>query len=329
MKLADFTISESELHSALVEIDAELRAGDAPLFGRELRGWMLFCRKFKLQMALTDPLAVRVLDWFTRQYGDRLKGNLDFGNTVAKIRHDLYSLRFLRLYGTETVHCDPLLLGLSFGPQMSKNAPIRTNLFDRLAGATPDFLKSLTAEECRSLLDVYARGLVGLSRMDDAKNAPLAKEALDDLHQSASQLTASSPNYGFSRWASLQAAEKLMKSFIMLKGHSPRKIHDLADLAATAVSVGLPAPSPSLLRDIQCDADVRYSASSVGKSEALQAHYAALSLSGDVAPLLRPQSGWTTEIQMLSYELNGSMRPMKALRVSRLKVRERSDATLG
>src|SRR5207249_9773747 len=118
-------------------------------------------------------------------------GNLDFGNTVAEIRHDLYSLRFPRLFGTKIVHCDPLLMDVNLGPRSSKVVPIKTNLFDDLVGVTPDFIKSITVEECRSLLDVYMRGFTGLSRMLDAKEAPLGKEAFDDLHISASQLTAS------------------------------------------------------------------------------------------------------------------------------------------
>jgi len=319
LKPVDFTISESDLHSALAEIDSELRASGTKLWGRELRAWQHFCRKFHLEMAATDPLADRIFDWFTKQYGDRLIGNLDFGSTAAEIRHDLYSIQFPRLFGTEIVHCDPLLSAFDFRPRMTRDRLLKTNLFDHLAGATPAFIKSLTVEECTRLVNIYARGFVGLSRMDDAKQAPLAREALDDLHQSASQLTATSPNYGFSRWASLQAAEKLLKSFITLKQQMPRKTHNLVDLAATAVSLGLPAPSSSLLRDIQCDAEVRYSASSVGKQEALQAHYAALSLASEIAPLLSPQSGWVTEIRILTYTVNDSPRPFRALRVSRLK----------
>src|SRR5438034_1049995 len=84
--------------------------------------------------------------------------DLDFGNTVAEIRHDLYSLRFPRLFGTKIVHCDPLLMDVNLGPRSSKVVPIKANLFDDLVGVTPDFIKSITVEECRSLLDVYMRG---------------------------------------------------------------------------------------------------------------------------------------------------------------------------
>jgi hypothetical protein len=51
----------------------------------------------------------------------------------------------------------------------------------------------------------------------------------------------------------------------------------------------------------------------------LQADYAALSLASEIAPLLSPQSGRVTEIRILTYTVNDSPRPFKALRVSRLK----------
>src|SRR5450759_4685938 len=124
LKPIEFTISDSQLHAVLSEIDAELRASGTKLFGRELRGWQMFCRRFKLQMAMHDPLAVRIFDWFTKQYGDRLRGNLDFGSTVAEIRHDLYSLRFPRLYGEQIVHCDLCLATIQAAPGKGRFASL-------------------------------------------------------------------------------------------------------------------------------------------------------------------------------------------------------------
>jgi len=319
-KPVDFQISDLALHTTLVEIDNQLRASNSKLFGRELLGWGLFCQKFNLTMAMSDPLAVRIFDWFTRQYGDRLKGDLDFGRTAAEIRHDFYSLRVPRLYGSAMVHCDPMLQGHDFGPALAVNSGgVKTNLFDYLEGVTPDFIQSLTDKECADLLDVYRRGIVGYSRISDCQGAPYSKEALDDLHQSARQLTDHNPNYGLSRWASLQAVEKLLKSFIEQQGKTFKKNHDLTELAGVAVSAGLPPPDPGLLARVQCKADVRYSAASVGKPEALEAHYAALSVGSDVALRLEPQSGWRTQTRAISYAINGKTRPMGALVVSRLK----------
>jgi hypothetical protein len=320
LKPVDFQISDSDLHTALVEIDNQLRASDSKLFGRELRGWQLFCQKFHLAMAMSDPLAARIFDWFTTQYGDRLKGDLDFGKTVAEIRHDFYSLRLPRLYGSVILHCDPTLPRHYFGPELSVNSGgVSTNLFDYLQGVTPDFIKALTDKECIDLLEVYSRGVVGYSRMGDAQGAPYSKEALDDLQQSATQLTDQNPNYGFSRWASLQAVEKVLKGFIEQRGKRFENIHNLAKLAAVAVSVGLPSPDARLLAKIQCKADVRYSAGTVSKTEALQARYAALAVCADVAARLEPQSGWLIQTRGISYAVSGKARPMGALIVSRLK----------
>lgn len=327
LKPVDFQVSDADLHKVLLQIDGELRASGTKLFGRELRGWLMFCRKFHLEMASFDPLAVRIFDWFTKQYGDRLKGNLDFGATVVELRHDFYSLRLPRIFGGEIVHCDPLLVSHNFGPRVTRNGvAVKTNLFENLQGLTSDFIKSLTDDECQGLLEAYSRGVLGFSRMGDVQGtpalqgAPYSKEALDDLHQSAAQLVGHRPNYGFSRWASLQATEKLLKSFITQKGQTFKKTHDLTSIATIAVSAGLPAPSPRLLQDIQCAPEVRYSSATIGKSEALRSHYAALELCAQIAPQLEPQSGWITEIRMLSYELDGRTRPMKALRVVRGKV---------
>ena len=96
-----------------------------------------------------------------------------------------------------------------------------------------------------------------------------------------------------------------MKSFIVGKRQTPKKTHDLGKLVTSAVSLGMPAPSPTQVQEIQCSADVRYSAASVGKFEALKAHYAALTLCRDIAPCLNTQSGWLTQIQPLSYQIAG------------------------
>jgi len=316
----NFAIADADLHAALLEIDNELRASNSLASGRELLGWIEFCKKFNLAMRMDDPLAVRIFDWFKKQYGDRLNLKMDFGTTVAHIRHDLYPMRLIRIYGSTIVHCDPGLRGADFGPSLRTDGiPPKSNLLDHLKGLTGEFIKSLTPDECNELLDVYVRGVLGFSRMQNAYGSPFSKEALDDLSQSAAHLTAHNPNYGFSRWASLQAAEKLVKSYIVGKGQMLKKTHNLGTLVTTAVSLGMPAPSPAHVQEIQCSADVRYSAASVGKVEALKAHYAALTLCEQIAPSLNTQDGWLTQIHAVSYQIAGKVSPIKAIRVSRLK----------
>src|SRR5581483_11382823 len=134
----------------------------------------------------------------------------------------------------------------------------------------------------------------------------------DDLYHSAQQLAGQNPNYGFSRFSSLLAVEKLLKSFLKSKGMS-KWGHTLSELATEARSAGLPPIRDGLLPDVQCSASVRYESAAVRQDEALKAHYAALSLSSDIAPYLTCQSGWFSEVRSTKYVVNGTPRPMRAL----------------
>jgi len=75
MEPRDFRISDEELNKALLEIDRELRQSSPQISGRELRGCLAFGKKFRVAMSSDDPLATRIFDWFTQQYGDSL--NMD------------------------------------------------------------------------------------------------------------------------------------------------------------------------------------------------------------------------------------------------------------
>ena len=48
------------------------------------------------------------------------------------------------------------------------------------------------------------------------------------------------PNYGQSNWASLQAAEKVIKSYILEKGGNHGRIHKLQQLCDAAAALGPP-----------------------------------------------------------------------------------------
>jgi hypothetical protein len=91
------------------------------------------------------------------------------------------------------------------------------------------------------------------------------------------------PSYGQSKWDSLQAVEKLIKSCILEKGKVHKNTHHLADLFALAEGLGVPKTDPSLIALVQCPPSVRYDAATVTKIEAFSAHGAALKICGDLA----------------------------------------------
>ena len=81
----------------------------------------------------------------------------------------------------------------------------------------------------------------------------------------------------------MQAAEKVLTSYILEKGGIHGKIHRLDDLCACAYALGLPTLDPSLISAIECKPDVRYDSRLVSKDQALAAYDATLAVSGATA----------------------------------------------
>src|ERR1017187_9529862 len=226
----------TEFDAVMAEIDAELRKENDRIVGREIRGWMKFCQRFHTSVALGDPVADRIVDWFKAIYGDRLNVDLDFGKSFVSIRGDTYRIRCFRFYGVMYVICSVEILGREIH-QRTADGQERTviNLLDgSIEGLTRELAGRLSPAECGAILMRYDRMFQAFSAIEGAlaarqggDDAPYMKEALDDLWEAAECVLLRTPNYGQSNWASLQAAEKVLKSYILEKGGSHGKIHRL------------------------------------------------------------------------------------------------------
>jgi HEPN domain len=89
--------------------------------------------------------------------------------------------------------------------------------------------------------------------------------------------------FGYSRYHSLQAAEKALKAFIAAKGAPVRKIHVLKDLHECAVGAGMRPLSTQWLQSTQCSAGVRYGEENSTSADAFEAHSAARMIVFEVA----------------------------------------------
>jgi hypothetical protein len=300
----DSGLTDKELDAALTEIDRGLRQESEIITGRELRGWFKLCQQIRLSADLDHPLASRTFEWFRTVYGERLNVDMDLGMTVVDILGDLYRLRCIRIYGTVYAVCSPALTSELLGKRIAISAPgASVNLLDCIESLTPDLAGRFSVAESANVLSAYWRAFTALSAMQTAGGAPHLKigapyvnEALDDLTTSVASLFNRNPNYGHSNWASLQAAEKIIKSYILEKGGNHKNSHRLAkDLLPDAYALGLPLIDPLIVEDIQCEAEVRYDATLVSKKKALAAHYATLTVCGKVAPYLRRTTAqWET-----------------------------------
>ena len=290
-RVSGLQLTDEEFNATLTDIDADLRQESDRIVGREVRGWMKFCEKFRLSMPMDDPLAQRIFEWFNTMYGDRLNVDFDFGATAVDVKGDLYRLRCIHFYGAMYAICSPLLMEKG-GHHKTTQGVVRAvvNILDRVQDLTPHLARQLSIDECNRILDVYGRLFLAFSRMQAVADATYIKEAIDDLNVSAESLIGRSPNYGQSNWASLQAVEKLIKSYILQQGATHANIHELAKLFAHAHSLGLPQVDSTIVDAIQCSTSVRYAAALVSKQKSVTAHYAALKVCGEIAPCLRKES---------------------------------------
>jgi len=116
----------------------------------------------------------------------------------------------------------------------------------------------------------------------------LASGAITDFETSARFAVGNVHGYGQSLWASLQAAEKILKFFIASKGESFPQTHDLTKLANQAYTLGLPRIDEGLLQTVQCKAGVRYEHSKHTTQNVVSAHQDALKIALIVAESLFP-----------------------------------------
>jgi hypothetical protein len=104
-------------------------------------------------------------------------------------------------------------------------------------------------------------------------------EVQGDLDAVVSHLVAHKSQLGLSKWASLQAVEKILKAYIVTKDQTMdvKKIgHKLGELAVAAENLGLPAIPNGYIADVQCSAGVRYGEVAVSVEEAGIAHLISL-----------------------------------------------------
>jgi hypothetical protein len=293
--LDPFNLTDSEFDAVMTEIDQELRRLSDQLLGREIGGIALFVRRFRVQIDNRHPLQRRIIDWFVRIYGDRLRLDRDYGQTIALVNDEPCRMQCPMFFGNLPVVCTPSALGV----QLKMESPLGripvTNLLENgIEGITPDLAARVPQSQCDAILKAYSNIFLAFCGLEAAlgsrygsTDAPYIKEALHDLRTSSESLLGSRPNYGQSKWESLQTVEKVLKSCILEKGAQHQRSHSLPELAANAVQAGVPTIDSALINTIQCSPSVRYDSTLVSKKEAIDAHYAAVRLCGQLAPIVK------------------------------------------
>jgi hypothetical protein len=283
--------SEEELQALIEDVDREMIAEGVGIPARPIVAGCKITGRYDIVLDAFPPagpiqpgvfspeqISRRIHDWMNKRYGDRLKVPFQIGRVVIPLRGSLYSIRCPVIFGRVRFVCDPGTFG-----QPRKTIGVRSvptsNVVDLINGFTADLARSLTAEEVVKIGLAHASAMGTYIALHAVRDVPFVNEAQGDLDAAVSHLVDHQSQPGLSKWASLQAVEKLLKAFIITKDKTVnlKKIgHKLEYLAEAAVKLGLPAIPDGYIGDVQCPAGVRYGEVAVSVEEAGTAHLVSL-----------------------------------------------------
>jgi hypothetical protein len=158
-----------------------------------------------------------------------------------------------------------------------------TQIFSVLSIVTPSFRRELTTNETDEIKKVFRLSYEAFTYMLMKEAATYVSESRSDHRNAVDCLNPPNPHPGQSKWASLQATEKIVKAFTTSKNQRPNFTHDLIKLAGEAEALGLNPIDRNLLAQIQCTPKARYGEEHISLHEAIRAHLSALHVSALVA----------------------------------------------
>lgn len=289
--------SESEFLGLIEQIETELIVKEAPISLRVIPALGLIHKRLKVEIPITtikkdtptpgsykgEDLTLRVINWYDQFYGDRMLHDFTPGRTVLLLRGDIWTLRPPRFYGHAVAFCsqsEPTVR------PPNGRGPVRYNILDAIEELAPGLRNALCKQELGYIERVFEVGHTALQELESVLNLAMVTDAFADLNAAVFHLTIRNRHHGLSKWASLQAVEKMLKAFCKVKTGHFKTGHDLEPIALTAEGAGLRQIDRRLLKTIQCSPNVRYGEEPVSLIEAVDAHHASLGICGQVAQQL-------------------------------------------
>jgi HEPN domain-containing protein len=288
--MARLPTSQQEFEELMEEIDAELRRDEVPIHARSFHAIRAFAIKCQVDLPIPaastcgirgiyagESGAAHIIAWFDHRYGDRQNIFMGPGSTIVLLRGDPWEVRLPLIFGR--VHCVVAreLNRRNTGPirGLSGEPPV-INLLDLIVDLPAGLAKSLSDQECELVYSCFMRGMHSLNVLQNFRSKPYVPEALADIDAAVRHLLSNPPHYGQSKWASAQAAEKLLKSFLKDRGRSFPYSHDIHKLSNLAQAAGFPITDLAMLDQLQTSPASRYGEEQVSLSQAANAHAASL-----------------------------------------------------
>lgn len=288
---------EHEFDVLMERVDELLRDAQVPINGRAIQAWVGVASSLGLELSMFpkgleqpregrytgDDLTLRIFGWFDRRYGDRQNVDFSPGRVVLLIRNDPWELVLPRTWGAVRFFASKTISSSNQEEDLQDRRPPQINILE-LITAFPEGLKnSLSNPEIRLILDIFNRTFLPMSLIQRCSNVHMFSKVRGDLDATVDHMMSSQPQFGLSRWASLQATEKALKSFLEEQGKKYDWSHKLSKLASQAEKAGLRSIDRDKLEKIQCPAGVRYGQAPVTLREAHEAHVASIEVVAMIA----------------------------------------------
>lgn len=303
----NFPKNEIEFNVFMEQIDDVLKKKDVKIFQRPLYAIKEACTKLNINdwvVSYVFPvpgkynavyLAAHIEEWYKKRYGDRIGINFSPGSVAVLIKEDPWKIELPLIFGKVNLVFDPEIDKYDNAKKMAVNSELYINALRSVCGLTKNFAKSLSKTEMEQLAQFYLFALKTIQHLSEVKDRPYISEARSDLNMAVSNIFSFPPNYGQSKWATLQFTEKLIKSFLKLEEVDFPKTHDLEKLANLAFQNGLQIINQDLFKIIRCPAAARYGEINLSLQDAIIAHHASLEVCSIISQVIKKYDPLSTE----------------------------------
>ncbi len=277
-----------EFEQIMREIDAGLMRDGVAISARPIQAVIALGRRFKVSLPLVpaplgapaelatyNELVRNIQGWYDTVYGERIKMDFSVGSMVVAIDGDLYVLRFPRIYGTAQFTVTRKFLAKS---DHFSRGPAICNVLQLVQNLTEAKAASLSDGTLAEVMRMFRLGFQAHDMLEANQDQELLRIARGDVQTAVNNLMDPGNRFAESKWASLQAAEKVLKTAIALAGAKFEFTHNLAGLCERLESLGIRFDWRELVVRIQCSPQIRYGSESCSRDDALSAHQASLRL---------------------------------------------------
>lgn len=275
-----------QFEAMMAQIDLKLINEGAEIPSRPMLAVREVSIKYGLSMPLAgDPtrmtpdlrenaaLSEAIKQWYKDNYGDRLKENPCPGRMAIQLDGDLYVLRVPRIFGSVNF---VLTRQWIQNPSISRG-PATCNITQLVEEMSPARATRLSDTALDAIGNAFETAVPAAYTLESTDHN-LMFIARGDVEAAVNGLMARGDRNGESKWASLQAAEKVLKAAIDLAALKYTFTHGLAELCQILADAGLKFDASAQVAAIQCKPGIRYGEESCSRDQALAAHQASLEL---------------------------------------------------